>query len=165
MTVTKPLSFTDTDLIANFTWWDTVKVKPVVQSSPYFTALAELEVFCVGPLLYRFVLFLWPLWVLILPEKTGWGLPGNGAIDWGLPQERATHRSNHRGRTVSERCSTKKQQTNASWDACSEQAAFCPHWYISCGGRFVGEVLWHQRRSHVTFTDAVVADQSHSKSL
>lgn len=58
-----------------------MKVKPGAQSSPYFTALAQLEVF--GLLLYRPILFLRPLWVLILSEKTGWGLPGNSCIDCG----------------------------------------------------------------------------------
>lgn len=55
-TVTKPFSFTQRDLIAYFTWSETVKVKTVTISSPHFTALAEVEVFCVEPVLYWSIL-------------------------------------------------------------------------------------------------------------
>lgn len=43
--------------------------------------------------------------MLIPSGKTGGGLPGNGVIDRGLPQERATYRSIHWGCTVLEKCS------------------------------------------------------------
>ncbi len=124
-----------------------VKVKTVMTSNPHFTELAGLKVICVE------LVFYWSTWFITgcVIVNTVWEDmkgPGNGAIDWGLPQKSAAHHSTHQGPTVLGRCFAKRQQTNTPWDVCSWHTFTLMYllwrWFFWWGTVVLKEKLWSQ---------------------